>query len=198
MTPRQGDPAGGLRDQGREAAQERMRLRQILCCEVLPPEVFLRKIFRGDRDQHLSRAGCQELVEAEAALPLLGAAVAEGEEPAQAAVGGPVHRVGHGLETFLGHEAHAGQEADAGLAGGGPPLRLGMAPHHARQGVAVGDADGVEPELGGLSHHLAGMRGPAEEGEVRGDGELGIGGWFGYRPHLPSSSAAPSAVENES
>ena len=45
----------------------------------------------------------------------------------------------------------------------------------AGQGVAVGDGEGGQPKLGGALDHLLGVRGPGEEGEIGGDGELGIG-----------------------
>ena len=172
MAPRQGDPARGVGGEVRELRQE---------------GVVVAEMLGRDRDQHLPRAGLQQLRKIEPALALLGAAVAPGEEAAQAPVGNPVHRVGHGLEAGLGHEPHARQEADARLARRLAALDLGMAPHDARQGVAVGDADGVQPEFGGLAHHLAGMRGSPQEREVRGDDEFGIGGRLGRQCHLPRS-----------
>ena len=49
-----------------------------------------------------------------------------------------------------------------------------MGPHHAREAVAVGYADGGMAQRGGLPDELAGMRRAAQEGIVGGDGQLGI------------------------
>ena len=48
--------------------------------------------------------------------------------------------------------------------------------HHAGQRVAVGDADGGQPQLRRLPDHLLRMRGPAQEREVGGGHQLGEGG----------------------
>ena len=55
-------------------------------------------------------------------------------------------------------------------------LQRGEGPHHARDGIAVGDGDGGKPEFRRAGHKLFGMRGAAQEGEVGGDAKLGIGG----------------------
>ena len=46
--------------------------------------------------------------------------------------------------------------------------------HHARQAVAVGDADGGIAQRCRLFDELAGMRGAAQEGIIGGDGQFGI------------------------
>ena len=52
-------------------------------------------------------------------------------------------------------------------------LRLGVGPDHAVEAVAVAQAHGVEPELGGALDHLLGVRRALEEGEARAAEELG-------------------------
>jgi len=49
-----------------------------------------------------------------------------------------------------------------------------MGAHHSGHRIAVAQPDAVESDMGRLQHQLLGMRGPAQEGEVRGNGELDI------------------------
>ena len=67
-------------------------------------------------------------------------------------------------------EARADEAADLVLLG--RPMRA----HDAGQRIAVGDADGGEPQLRRLADHLVRMRRPAQEREVGGGYQLGEGG----------------------
>src|SRR5208282_6717215 len=55
---------------------------------------------------------------------------------------------------------------------------LVISAHDTGKTVAVGDADGEKPKFIGSRGHLLRMRGPAQEGEVGGHGQLGISGHF--------------------
>ena len=49
-----------------------------------------------------------------------------------------------------------------------------MGAHHAGDRVAVAEPDAVKTDMGGLQHQLLGVRSPAQEREVGGDGEFEI------------------------
>ena len=93
----------------------------------------------------------------------------------------------HGLAAgVIGHALRADHRSIGGAIACGPDRRLclvlqprqflqrGIGPHHAGDRVAVGDGDGLQPQFGGAGHQLFGVRGPGEEGEVRGDAQFGI------------------------
>ena len=65
-------------------------------------------------------------------------------------------------------------------------LQRGMGAHDTGQRIAVGDGDGRQPQFGRPRHQFLGVRGPGQEGEVRGDAKFRIGG-RGH-PARPSSS----------
>ena len=71
------------------------------------------------------------------------------------------------LEAVGGDQARADDELDVDL------LRRHMGAHDAGERVAVGDADGREAEGSRLLHDLRGVRGAAQEREVRRGDELG-------------------------
>src|SRR5262249_61835449 len=48
------------------------------------------------------------------------------------------------------------------------------AAHHAGDRTAVAEPETVEPDMRRLQHQLLGMRGPAQEREVGGDGEFEV------------------------
>ena len=139
------------------------------------PEPLRQAPGRGHGDEYLAVGGLQHLGEGEPARALADAPVAEGEQPAQAPPGLPVHRVGDGLEPLLGDEAYAGQDPDHGAFRFERPRRR-MRPHHAGHGVAVGDADRGEAVGRALHDVVLRVRGAVQEREVRGDGEFGVSG----------------------
>ena len=96
------------------------------------------------------------------AVAFFGAAVADGEQAAEAAVGGAVGRVGEDVGRAVAEdEAGADVDREVQLFG----LREGA--DDAGDRVAVGDADGGVAERVRLLHQLARMRAAAQEGEVR-------------------------------
>jgi hypothetical protein len=125
---------------------------------------------RRNNDKNLAFAGIQNLLEGQMALAFLGLEVGFGQESAKPSVSWAIGRIGQHLETIDGDEARADDELDVFSFF---PFAVGA--HHAGKAVAVGDADGGEAECIGRRDHLGRMRGAAQEGKIRSDGELGIG-----------------------
>ena len=117
-----------------------------------------------------------DVIEKQEALSLLGAALAEGEKTAEPAVSGAGPRVSEQAWCVLQDEARAGDELDAHVLGGE------MGAHHASQRVGVGDGDGLVAKRLGRGDQLLGVRAAAQEGEVRGDVELGVAGHHANTP----------------
>ncbi len=78
-----------------------------------------------------------DVIEKKRALTLLGAALAERQQPAEPAVGGAVRRIGEQARSILEIEANADDELDANLFGGE------MGAHDAGKRVPIGDGDGL-------------------------------------------------------
>ena len=97
-----------------------------------------------------------------------GLALAQGQQAAQAAVSSAVAREDDQLgpvgETQPG--PHDQREVDV--------LRPHQGPDHARQGIAVGHADGGQAEGFRLMHQLGGMRRPLQKAEIGHGPELGV------------------------
>ena len=90
---------------------------------------------RHDDEVEPLRMG-EEVVAADEALALLGAALAEGEEPGQPAPCGAAFGIGENVRRAVAeHEPGAGRERQARF------LRRLVGAHHAGHRVAVGDAD---------------------------------------------------------
>ena len=77
------------------------------------------------------------------AFALAAPALADGEQAAEAAVGGAIGRVDQKRGALIEIEPAADHEPDSGLLGGL------MRPHHPGQGIAVRDAEGGHPKLVG-------------------------------------------------
>jgi hypothetical protein len=85
------------------------------------------------------------------------------------AIGFAIDGIGDGFETVAGDEPRSDEELDL------PFPRFVISAHHTGKAVAVGNADGREAEIIGGGDELLRMRCAAQEGEIGGDGELGIG-----------------------
>ena len=112
-----------------------------------------------------------DVVEIERALPFLGAALAERQQPAKPAVSGAVARIGEQARRVLQIEPGADDEFD-------PPTSLAArwartTPASVLRSVT---AMAVEPERLCRRHQLLGMGAAAQEGEIGGDVELGVAG----------------------
>ena len=122
--------------------------------ELLAPRL------RRQRDQHLSLGMGKHVLPMQHASALGRAPLAEGEQPAEAAVGSAVAGIAEERGAVGEVEPRPCQQPYAG------PLRRHMGAHRAGERVAVGDADGREAEPGGLLHQLFCMGGAAQEAEI--------------------------------
>ena len=129
-------------------------------------------------------------------------AAGRGEQAAEAAVGGAVAGIAEEREAAGEIEPRARQEPQAPRLRR-DSLRCDVGAHGAGQGVAVGDADGGEPELRRPLHQFVGVGGAAQEAEVAHRLQLGVGRgsvvshvarerarWRGPNSHLPLSPYA--------
>ena len=105
----------------------------------LPPSEGGKIVRRqDDEDQAVGMGG--DVVQIERAFPLLGAALAEGEQPAEPAIGSAVRGISEQARRIIEIEPRADDEFDADVLGGE------MGADDAGKRVAVGDGDGFEPE----------------------------------------------------
>ena len=128
----------------------------------------------------------------EHAAALRRAPLAEGEQAAEAAVGGTVARIAEEREPAGEIEPRACEQPQTG------GLRCDMGAHRAGEGVAIGDTDGGEAQRRRALHQLIGVGGAAQEAEVAHRLQLGVGSgpvvthvvrkrvrWRGPNDHLP-------------
>ena len=104
------------------------------------------------------------------ALRLAGSAFAERQQTAKPRIGGPVCRIDEHRHPVGQIEAATDNEADARGFG-----RL-VGAHDSCQRIAVDHGKRLDAERGGLAEELVTGRGAAQEGEMRGDLQLGIAG----------------------
>jgi hypothetical protein len=119
---------------------------------------------------------------------LLSGAFAAGEEFAEPAVSGAVHRISERLKSVGGDEPHADEELEIQFLG------LAMRTHHAGKAIAVGNSNSRKTKLCCLLNQLFRMAGAAQEREIGGDGELNVFA-HAYTPctnHLASAPYEPS------
>ena len=117
-------------------------------------ENSVRSRTRHDAEHHAG-APFEKIGEVEVALALLGAAVADGEQAAEAAVGGAVGRPGDDVGRAVAEgEAAADGVPDANF------LRHEMTADHAGKRVAVGDGDASEAEFRRLTTNSSGCEPP--------------------------------------
>ena len=130
---------------------------------------LLVQALRRQRDQHLTLGVSHHVVEMEHAAALGRAPLAEGEQAAEAAVGGAVARIAEEREPAGEIEPRTDQEPQTGR------LRCDVGAYRAGEGVAVGDADGSKPEFRCPRHQLVRVGGAAQEAEVAHRLQLGVG-----------------------
>jgi hypothetical protein len=131
------------------------------------PEGLVRRLGR-QHDQDLALAVGDQLGQGETARALFGAALAQGEQAAEPAIGRPVARIAEQLRAVLRHQTGAGQQLQSRLPG------CHMGAHHAGQRVAVGRPDGGQAQRLGGQHQLVRVRGAPQEAVVGRDLELGV------------------------
>jgi hypothetical protein len=127
----------------------------------------------------------RQIVEIEMAFALRRAALAEAQQLAKPAIGSQIARIGEDIRRAVGeHEPDADDEAKPVAA---RVAIIRVAPGAVRaddagKGVAVGDADGLQPQRVGLQDQLVSMRPAFQKGEVRHSGEFGIGAHHANNP----------------
>ncbi len=126
------------------------------CHSCFPPVPAVGR--QGDEDLPLGMAG--DIGEREHALSLGGAALAAGQQAAEAAIGGAVGRQCDEARGVGEIEAGADDELETDLLGGE------MGAGGAGEGIAVGDGDGGKAESLGGRHQFLGVGTAVEEGEV--------------------------------
>ena len=153
---------------------------------------------RQRQDQKLAFGKFQEVIELQMALALFDprdvvAALAAGEQLAQPAIGGAVARIDQNIRRAVDEdEARADQKfwlvRDLGI------FEFLVGAHHAGQRVVVGDADRGNAELARLMHIGARIGAAAQEREIRGDADFGIGN-FGMGSFMRTARARTSSAE---
>ena len=98
--------------------------------------------------------------------------VAAREQAAEPSPAGAVARIGENVGRAVGKD-----QARTGMIGERQLLLAldQMGAHHAGDRVAVAEPEAGEPDMRRLQHQLLGMRGAAQEREIRGDGEFEVG-----------------------
>ena len=121
------------------------------------------------REDHARRIG-KNILQRDEALALFRPALAQADEAAEPAIGGAVGGIGEERQPrFLQVQPRADDEGELRI------LRRRMSAHHACERVTVRHRDGGEPHVLRLHGDLFGVRGAAQEGEVAGALQLGIG-----------------------
>ncbi len=144
------------------------------------------RLGRGDGLVPGGRAGIQQAV-----LVLADLALADRQQLAEPAVGGPVARVDDQLGPVGELQPAADQQAEALVPG------LGVGPHHPGQAVAVRHPQRRQPQPRRLDHQLPRVRRPLQEAEIGPRIEFGVGGHRrkGEGEGARSSSPLPSGEE---
>ena len=120
--------------------------------------------------EHHAFAPGQKIWKVEKAIPLHGADIAEGEEAAEAAIGGAVGRPGEDVGGAVAEcQAAADGVGDTALFGGAEGA------NDAGERVAIGDADAGKTKARRRLHQFLGARSPAQKREVGGDAKLSEG-----------------------
>ena len=133
----------------------------------LPGEGRVGDLRRQD-DEDLALGRGLDIRQDQVAVALLRPALAQGQQPGEPAIGGPVAGIAEDLRPVPGHQAGADQKPQAGLLG------RDMGAHHPGQAVAVGHPDGGMAEGRGGGDQLARMRAAAQEAVVGRDLQLGV------------------------
>jgi hypothetical protein len=109
-----------------------------------------------------------DVVPGKSAFAFGGATAAAGDQPRQAAVGGPIRRPQDYGRGIHGRDFRADDQLQS------PLLCRSVGPHDPRQAVPIGHGQGVAAEFRGVLDQLLGVRGAFEEREVRFGVKLGV------------------------
>ena len=137
-------------------------------------------LLRRHHDQVEARDVLEQVVEVQDAFGLLAAALADREQAREMPPGLAVLRISQNVGRPVGeHQPRADDELQGRLAGAArmlvPLPELMIRAHHARDAVAVRDADAGKPESGSAGDEFLRMRRAAQKREMSRDGELRIG-----------------------
>ena len=121
----------------------------------------------------------EQIIEMENALPFLCAQIAAGEQAAQSSPAGTVARIGENVRRAVRK-----RQPRAGVIGERQFLLAfdEMGAYDAGDGIAITQPHAGKPDMRSLQHQLLGMRSPAQEREIRGDGEFEIARHHAYIP----------------
>ena len=113
----------------------------------------------------------EQIIEIKDAVAFLCPQVAAREQAAEPAPGRAVAWIGQNVRRAVGKD-----EARAGMIGERQILLAldEVGAHDAGNRIAVAEPETFESDMSRLQHQLLGMRGSAQEGEIRGDGEFEI------------------------
>ena len=132
-----------------------------------PQHFYLRPV-GWQQHENLTLAEGLQIPGRQPALSLGAAALAQAQQPAEAAVsravGGETQQCGTVLEVETGPHHQPDPQPAGGV----------MGPHHPGQTVAIGDGDGRQAKDGGRRHQYVGMGGAAQKAEIAGDLQLGV------------------------
>ena len=145
-------------------------------------------------DQLQAFGTVEEVGEAEAAMAFQGAAVAKRQQARQPSVGGAIPGIGKNIRrAVLENEPCPDHHAKIRV-GRNSFLGETIGAHHARQGVAIRDAEAGEPQPMGLGHQFFRMGGAPQEREVGGHRQFGKTG-HRLEPLVPGGSGDPETPE---
>ena len=149
-----GTAAQAQREIGAIAEQRAMARKRTVQC-------IIRVVRQQRRDEPLGVG--RQIVPADVEAALLGATLAERQQPRQPPVGRAIGRIDQQRQPVTQVEPAADDKPDAQL------RRPRMRPGDPGQGVVVGDGDRRDGERMGSDEQLLDMAGAAQEGVVRGD-----------------------------
>ncbi len=122
------------------------------------------------KDEQGALASLRQIQPGQGERALAAATLGQGQKAAEPGVGGPVRREGEHRQAVRQIQPAADHQADADL------LRPGVGARDPGQSVVVGDGQRLVAERLGLQHQLLDPAGAAQEGVVRADLQLGVGG----------------------
>ena len=132
------------------------------------------RLARIHDDQLLATDVPEEIVAREMAFALRGVTIAVCQKPRQPSIGVAVARIGENVGRAVAKdETRAGD--DAKVAGLFPVVaQEEVRAHNSCKRIAIGDADAGKLQRNRSGDELFRMRGTAQEGKIRRNGELGI------------------------
>ena len=158
--------------QQRDLAGKALRQPQRQGCPVV--RTLWRYVPGGGMQQHLlPLAPVKKVFGEQLAIALARPPAPVGQQPAEPPPGRTVARQQRDGQPVARHDPRCGDQARGRPVAPGNLARLDMGAHDARHTVFIGNRQRGQAQIRRTPHHLLGVRGPGEEGEVGGDGKLG-------------------------